>query len=153
MYRCKYFKIEELVHPNLLKEIPEDILWMILDPNLLKAADIIRNHYGPSFVNDKGLVDCGLREINSKTGAIYSAHKFGRALDLHITSIENKNLTKEEKIKAYNRIRSEMLDKISDFRKKINQEHSILIECLNFEDNISWLHIDTFNRKKKIFLP
>ena len=95
-YRCKYFKIEELVHPNLLKTIPEDILWSIFDDRLLRVADRYRENYGPIFINGRGLVDCGLREIDSKTGAKYSAHKFGRALDLHIISIENLNLPKEE---------------------------------------------------------
>ena len=58
-YRCKYFKIEELVHPNLLKTIPEDILWSMFDDRLLKVADRYRENYGPIFINGRGLVDCG----------------------------------------------------------------------------------------------
>lgn len=133
-YRCKYFKIEELVHPNLLKTISEDILWSMFDDRLLRVADRYREHYGPIFINGRGLVDCGLREIDSKTGAKYSAHKFGRALDLHIISIENLNLPKEEKIERYNRVRKEYI-----------------YADINYEDNISWLHIDTYNRVNKFF--
>ena len=133
-YRCKYFKIEELVHPNLLKTISEDILWSMFDDRLLRVADRYREHYGPIFINGRGLVDCGLREIDSKTGAKYSAHKFGRALDLHIISIENLNLPKEEKIERYNRVRKEYV-----------------YADINYEDNISWLHIDTYNRANKFF--
>ena len=133
-YRCKYFKIEELVHPNLLKTIPEDILWSMFDDRLLRVADRYRENYGPIFINGRGLVDCGLREIDSKTGAKYSAHKFGRALDLHIISIENLNLPKEEKIERYNRVRKEYI-----------------YADINYEDNISWLHIDTYNRANKFF--
>lgn len=133
-YRCKYFKIEELVHPNLLKTIPEDILWGMFDDRLLRVADRYRENYGPIFINGRGLVDCGLREIDSKTGAKYSAHKFGRALDLHIISIENLNLPKEEKIERYNKVRKEYI-----------------YADINYEDNISWLHIDTYNRVNKFF--
>ena len=133
-YRCKYFKIEELVHPNLLKTISEDILWSMFDDRLLRVADRYRENYGPIFINGRGLVDCGLREIDSKTGAKYSAHKFGRALDLHIISIENLNLSKEEKIERYNRVRKEYI-----------------YTDINYEDNISWLHIDTYNRVNKFF--
>lgn len=133
-YRCKYFKIEELVHPNLLKTIPEENLWRMFDDRLLKIADKYREHYGPIFINGRGLVDCGLREMNSKTGAKYSPHKFGRALDLHIISIENLNLPKEEKIERYNRVRKE-----------------IVYAAINYEENISWLHIDTYNRANQHF--
>lgn len=133
-YRCKYFKIEELVHPNLLKTIPEDILWSMFDDRLLRIADRYRENYGPIFINGRGLVDCGLREMDSKTGAKYSAHKFGRALDLHIISIEDLNLSKEEKIDRYNKVRRECI-----------------YADINYEDNISWLHIDTYNRVNKFF--
>ena len=106
----------------------------MFDDRLLRVADRYRENYGPIFINGRGLVDCGLREMDSKTGAKYSAHKFGRALDLHIISIENLNLPKEEKIERYNRVRKEYI-----------------YADINYEDNISWLHIDTYNRANKFF--
>lgn len=139
-YKCKYFKIKELVCPILLKNISEDILWMMFDDRLLRCADLIREKYGAITINTGDLVDCGLRDINSKTGARYSAHKLGRALDLHIDSIEKKKLSKEEKIKEYNIVREELLE---DER----------FNCLSFENNISWLHIDTYNRINRLFNP
>lgn len=147
MYKCKYFKIEELVHPNILKETPENVLWAIFDGRLLQVADNFREKYGPIFINGYGLVDCGLRELNSKTGVKYSAHKFGRALDLHIQSIENKNLSQEEKIEAYNQVRKEYLDE----EKHLVDSDYDLSSCINFEKDISWLHIDTYNRPKREF--
>ena len=144
-YIPKYFKIEELVNPDLLKKYGESKCWLLFDPQLLKAADAIREKYGPCTVNGSGLVDCGLRNFESKTGAPLSAHKFGRALDLHILNIENAAATnndlparKIEKITAYNAVRNELLD-LPEFG------------CLNFENNISWLHIDTFNRPARLF--
>ena len=141
MYRPKYFTIKELVNPELLKKIGEETAWKIFDDRLLKAADQIREKYGAVVVNGTGLTDCGLRDPQSTTGAKYSMHKIGRALDLHIVSIEKANQgNKTGKIKEYNRVREQLM---MDSR----------FDCLNFEHNISWLHIDTGNRKNRLFNP
>ena len=150
MYKCKYFKIKELVHPDLLQTIDEETLWKIFDPNLLKMADFFREKYGPIFINGNGLVNCGLRKIDSDVGAKYSPHKYGRALDLHIVSIEKQNLSKEEKINKYNEVRKSYLQKIFLFTSMDEKEYNVF-KSINFEDNISWLHIDTFNRPRNVF--
>lgn len=139
MYKCKYFTIKELVHPSML-DISESILWKLLDDRLLKCADMIREKYGACTVNASGLKDCGLRDM-SATGAKYSQHKYGRALDLHIRDIELKYAGKKaEKIKAYNQVRQELLKDPA-------------FDGLSFEKNISWLHIDTGNRESREFNP
>ena len=147
MYRCKYFVIKELVNPTLLKKIGETTAWVIFDENLLKMADALREKYGAITINANGLTDCGLRDPQSTTGAKYSMHKIGRALDGHIVSIEraaakitDANARKKYKISEYNRIRKELLN---DPRFAI----------LNFENNINWLHFDTGNRANRIFNP
>lgn len=140
MYKPKYFSIKELVNPILLNKIGIEIAWLLLDPYLLKSADKIREKYGPCTINIGELKDCGLRDWTTQTGAKYSAHKFARALDLHLQVIEKTAKTKIEKTKMYNKIRQELLQDPE-------------FELLNFEDNISWLHIDTFNRPRRIFNP
>jgi hypothetical protein len=140
MYQCKYFKIKELVNPAYLSQASESVLWGLFDDRLLKAADGIREQQGSVLINGGGLVDCGLRLNDSKTGAKFSAHKYGRALDLHITSIENQKLAKEEKVEQYNVLRNMLL---------LNPRFDIL----NFETDIYWLHIDTFNRDRRTFKP
>ena len=145
MYIPKYFKITELVNPILLNKIGTETAWKLFDENLLKAADKIREKYGIMFINKGELRDCGLRDWTSSTGAKYSAHKFGRALDGHILAIEKTAKTQIEKIKMYNKVRAElMIDPTFD--------------CLNFEDSsmayptgLPWLHFDTFNRPKRSF--
>ena len=110
MYRPKYYTIKELVNPDLLKKIGEETAWKMFDDRLLKAADQIRERYGACTVNANGLTDCGLRDPNSTTGAKYSMHKIGRALDLHIRSIELETAgNKPTKTKAYNRIREQLM--------------------------------------------
>ncbi len=147
MYKCKYFVLKELVAPVLMTKTTEKILWNIFDDRLLRAIDGIREKYGPCTVNANGLTDCGLRDFTSNTGASFSAHKFGRACDLHIRAIETSAgkikdavARKEYKILEYNRVRQELMkDKAFD--------------VLSFEDNISWLHVDTFNRPSRLFNP
>jgi hypothetical protein len=53
MYKCRHYKIRELVHPDFLDKlkISEDLLWTFLDERLLWAADAIREEYGVCFVN------------------------------------------------------------------------------------------------------
>lgn len=145
-YRCKYFKIKELVNPSFLTT-DENILWMLFDERVLKGADRIRELYGACTVNADGLTDCGLRKMDSKTGAGFSAHKFGRALDLHIRSIELEGAKikssverKKWKIKEYNKVR-ERLMMMPEF------------DYLVFENGISWLHIACQNRENRLFNP
>ena len=45
-YKCKYFKISELVNPTLLKQIGEETAWKLFDDRLLRMADKIREKYG-----------------------------------------------------------------------------------------------------------
>lgn len=141
MYRPKYYTIKELVNPDLLKKIGEETAWKMFDDRLLKAADQIREKYGTIVVNTSTLKDCGLRDPQSTTGAKYSMHKIGRALDLHIVSIEKKwPDNKSGKTADYNRVREQLM---MDSR----------FDCLSFEHNIHWLHIDTGNRKTRLFNP
>ena len=138
-YRCKYFKIKELVAPSF-RGVSEDILWSLLDERLLKMADKIREKYGVCTVNTGALENCGLRPMTAG-GAAWSAHKFGRALDIHIQRIENQWGGKPKaKTEAYNRVREQLMA-LPEF------------DGLNFEHNISWLHIDTANRKNRLFNP
>lgn len=146
IYKCKYFKIKELVHPYFLS-VAEWILWRLFDDRVLRSADKIREKYGACTVNADGLTDCGLREMSSKTGAAFSAHKFGRALDLHIRTIELEALKikdaakrKKWKIDAYNKVREELI-KSPEFNG------------LSFENNIPWLHIEWTNREGRLFNP
>lgn len=145
-YRCKYFKIKELVHPSFLTT-NESILWRMFDDRLLRAIDKIREKYGPCTINADGLTDCGLRRMDSATGAYFSGHKFGRAADLHIRTIEQeaakiKDATerKKWKIKAYNKIREELM---------VNHEFDLLA----FENGISWAHVELTNRDNRLFNP
>jgi hypothetical protein len=147
MYKCKHFKIKELVHPDFLKMTDEETLWKIFDPDLLYFIDRVREQFGEVIINGGSLVDCGLRLPDSKTGAKFSAHKYGRAFDLHIVGIEKKNLEKPKKIEQYEGIRQEIIDEV------LYEPQPPIDYKINFETGIYWLHVDTFNRPNQFFKP
>ncbi|GHT18337.1 hypothetical protein AGMMS49573_11050 [Endomicrobiia bacterium] len=139
MYTCKYFKIAEIVKPSLVEAWDEALLWEIFDERVLRAADFIREHWGVTTCNTGKLINCGLRSFNDVNYPIFSPHKFGRALDLHILEIEDKHLHEDDKIKQYNDLRDDLI-------------HNDNVDmAITFEGDISWLHIDTYNRGKRIW--
>jgi hypothetical protein len=135
-YKTEHFKIEELVCPELLKSIKEDILWEMFDKNLLVFADFVRETYGITTCNTVILTDCGARTMDNPHYPKYDPHKYFRALDLHIVSIDKENLGPARDL-AYNELRLKLL---KDYASQVG------IDNIHFENDISWLHIDTYNR-------
>ena len=134
IYKCKYFKIEELVPKSLFKQYEKETwkLWALFDDRILREADRLREQYGRCYINNwlwgGKLNNCGYREQNSGVGSNFSQHCFGRALDLHFVDWD-----------------------IEEIR------HSVITDCISnpkkypirgVELNVSWLHIDVRNRKE-----
>lgn len=144
MYKCKYFKISELVHPDLLKQHGESKCWMFFDERLLRFIDWVREKYGPIIINNSSLKDCGARAMDCSTGASLSAHKMWRAFDLHICSIENTYGTnKTTKANAYKKVREEIL--------KYPEWYFVNFETTSGSSPIWWLHCDSYNRTAREF--
>ena len=116
MYKCKHFKIQELVSPIVYSQWG-DKAWMFFDEDVLQDLDTIRETYGsPIIINDwaKGLKQCGLRSnmdemVKSKKTLYLSAHTMGKGFDLHCKYGHNQklwqhcyNLIKSKKLKAFN---------------------------------------------------
>lgn len=135
MFIPAYFEIYELVPPDLYNSYHREIrhLWNIFDERILITAQNLRIRYGKMMCNDWKWGGKwkyrGWRPWNTLTGATFSQHKWGRALDLVPT---------EEDV---NKIRQDILNDPyhPDF------EH---ITCL--EMNINWLHFDVRNYGKKL---
>jgi hypothetical protein len=136
-YRCEYFKIKELVHPTMLVDYSEDVLWEVFDPALLRVIDSIRKIAGsPIIINNGTLVNCGLRHFDDPHYPPLDPHKFGRAFDLHAPWIDNKGLSPSDKMQAYHEWVEQMLGLFTD--------------CC-FEEDTTWMHIDTYNRPCRTF--
>jgi len=84
MYKCEYFKIQELVPRHVYDERGEKA-WELLDENMLVTLDQLRRAFGSITVNNWHTGGdrqwSGLRTNDSPYGSQYSQHRFGRAAD------------------------------------------------------------------------
>lgn len=125
-YRCKHFRIEELVPPDVFAKLGEKA-WELFDESLLRGVDRMREHFGPITINDwlwgGKFKESGYRNPDTKTGAPKSAHKRGKALDC-----KPKNCTPQE-MYAY------VVDNPTEFPEVRRVEH------IRFTP--TWFHWDT----------
>lgn len=135
MYKCKKFKIQELVSNQVFKRYGAEFCWKFFDEDILIDLDTIREFHGESItINDwswgGSLQQCGLRcnldpMVKGKSTIYCSAHCMGKAFDLH--SKNNKKLYQDiqilfnqGKLKAIKRLESSASTKFQ------------------------WVHIDSF---------
>jgi hypothetical protein len=89
-YRPKYFALNEVVYPGAIQARGEKA-WELMDDRILRGADWLREKFGPCVINGKfggkGFTESGLRDPFTTTGAKFSQHKFGRALDLKFLKV------------------------------------------------------------------
>jgi hypothetical protein len=94
-YRPKYFALNEVVHPGAIQALG-DRAWTLMDERILRGADWLRELFGPCTINGKfggkGFTESGLRDPFTATGAKFSQHKFGRALDLKFHNVTCKEV-------------------------------------------------------------
>lgn len=85
-YKPTYFKIEELVSEKTLLDCGEARCWWLFDSRILEAADLLREQFGVTIVNDwhtgGKFKDSGYRVPTYSRYSITSQHSNGRALDL-----------------------------------------------------------------------
>jgi len=130
MYIPEHFKLYELIPQNTYERFGGDpILWLLFDPGILRAADLIRRRYGKMIVNtwrwDGKHEYRGFRPWDCAVGAKLSQHKFGRALD----SVPTAATPKE--------VRADIL---------AGNAPEIAQLITGLEMDISWLHFDRGNR-------
>ncbi len=130
MYKCNWFKIQELV-PKHIYESRGEKAWELFDPLALLTLDALRERYGKMTINDYywngGSQWRGLRTPESPYYSQTSQHTFGKAFDI---TFEDYNA--EE-------VRRDILADINhpDFRF-IN----------GLELDVNWLHFDTRNAER-----
>jgi len=124
MYKCKYFRIHELV-PEELMTMPEDYLWSLFDPNLLIVIDRLRLYFNkPITINNwksGGQFKWrGYRTNSCKIGAKGSLHRSGKGLDFDVKGIP-----------------------AEEVRKIIKENYKMFPEIGRMEKDVNWVHIDT----------
>ena len=131
MYIPKYFVIQELVPPAIY-EAYGDKAWQFLDERLLVTLDALRTALGPMIINTwhsekmtkayGSRTESGLRSFDTRTGAKYSQHKFGRAADIIFTKMQARAV-----------------------REYILAHKDKFPYITAMEDDVSWVHIDVRN--------
>lgn len=138
-YVPRYFKAHEIV-PKSVHDRFGDASVQFFDPRILRAADMLRDLFGPITINnwrDGGTFDeRGLRVYGGDQFAQRptSMHCFGKALDLVF-----KNVTPGE-------VRTWM---------KTNKTHvSAILEVARVEEETpTWVHIDVANVTPLVWVP
>jgi len=129
MYLPNFFKPFELLPRELFcrTKKPDGLLSVLFDDRILKAADRLRDQYGPMQANDwfwGGPNQFrGFRPFDCPVGAKLSQHKFGRAIDLLPLDAP-----------------------VDDIRSDLIEHPAIaggLVTCI--EADVPWLHIDCRN--------
>jgi hypothetical protein len=130
MYKPKHFTIEELVPPQLLDLVEEDVAWKMFDEELLRAIDWVKETYSPNdpvTINNwkwgGNFTQSGLRTKDWEHYNPKSTHPYGEAVDMKF-----KNITAED-------IRQDL--------KERGKDVPYITEC---EEDVSWLHISTGKR-------
>lgn len=133
MYIPKYFKVQELVTPELYAA-KKDKAIEVMDEKILMSLDAIRSFLGcPIIVNNWHINGkrslCGWRPKDCAIGAKNSSHKSGMAVDF----ICGLSATAVRKLILNNQWRFPLITRM--------------------EDNVSWVHIDCkFTGRKEIIL-
>lgn len=109
--RSKYFKINELVSPDILAVLTDDLAWRLIPDWIITSLDSIREAYNaPIYINGLGLVNCGIRAKGCPVGASNSKHKHGFAFDLHATDLPKLRSIIQSKFREFRICRMEHPD-------------------------------------------
>lgn len=134
------FYLDEVMNPEMYVRFGSDSRWFI-DQRLIDIVQYIRTKTGkPITINDwfhgGRFKNRGLRNFTSSTGAIYSQHKFGKALDFVVSGMSADEV--REKI-------------LGEWKEDLMELGLTAIEA-----GVSWVHIDIRNTGKEdimIFYP
>ena len=125
MYKCKHFKIHELV-PKHIYETRGEKAWELLDERGLRTLDRLRDRFGVATVNNYiyggGREWSGLRTKDSPYYSPTSQHSFGRAFDVIFKKVD------AETVRQY----------ILSHRNEFSYITAL-------ELDVSWLHFDVRN--------
>jgi hypothetical protein len=139
-YQAQHFELKELVPPGIM-EVYKESAWLFFDDRLLIAADLLRESFGPMYVNTWGLssdiqkaygvrISSGLRlPWMSENYKLTSQHSHGRALDALF-----KDATAQE------------------VRLAIKSDRERFGMITEIEEGVDWLHFGTRNTGGELYV-
>jgi len=125
--KCKHFRIEELVSPNVFKRFGQNA-WCFFDPRFLSVSDRLRIKFGPMTINNwlwgGSFLHRGLRTPLDPLApkGDFSTHRFGMGGDADF------RFATVQEVRAY------IIAHPADFP-----------EIKGLELDVSWLHYDVRN--------
>jgi hypothetical protein len=132
IYRPKFFDLQELVGPEIFK-FRGGSAWELLDAGALLTLDRLRQRFGPITVNNWNVggkfTESGYREWDTKTGAKFSMHKFGKAFDCKFAKVT--------------------VREAADFIIANHAEYPHLTTIEDPDATKTWLHIDCRNNPEQ----
>ena len=124
------FSLQEFIDPVTYSERGEKSLQLI-DNRIISIAQFFRDIYGGVTINNwhsgGSYKESGLRRFDTSTGAKYSQHKYGRAIDL----------------KFSNKTAQQVYADIMNDKNKFFNAGLRVVE--NIQATPSWLHLDVRN--------
>ena len=128
-------KLQEFVDPGTYNALGSNA-WIVMDPKIVWTAEAIRKTLNKpitinNWANGGQFSLRGFRPTSSSTGAAYSQHRYGRAIDFDIAGMTS------EEVRTWIKANLSKLD------------------CLKYittiEANVNWVHIDVraFDRPHK----
>lgn len=134
-YLSKYFRTEEFIDPATFSKIGKESI-NLMDVRIIWTMDNIKEHFNNKkiIINDwvwKGNRKfSGYRPFNSNVGAVFSQHKFGRAVDFIVEDVNPADI-RDEILNNQNLEPFQFITAIEDFK------------------DMSWVHIDVRNYDKQ----
>lgn len=131
-----HFDLREFVCPAIYSRLGEKSIWLI-DQKIIDLANFTRDFFQkPVIINNwhsgGQYKESGLREMMTTTGAAFSQHKFGRAIDIKIPGLTAEFIRGEIMANEY----------------KFIAKGLTTIEA----DTPTWVHLDTRNTGLKDIL-
>ena len=95
----KNFELQELVDPVTFTLLGERSIWLI-DIRIISLAQFFRDYFGTrvtinNWHTEGPYKESGTRSFLSKTGAVFSQHKYGRAIDMKFTALDPEAVRRE----------------------------------------------------------
>lgn len=99
MELTRNFILQEFVDPDIYALLGDKCLALI-DNRIIGIAQVLRDYFGvPVTINNwyegGNYKESGLRKFLSNTGAQFSQHKFGRAIDMKLEDMDAEEVRKE----------------------------------------------------------
>jgi hypothetical protein len=92
VYQAKYFKIQEFMPANFVKEMGEERCWWYIRPEIVAVADLLRERLGKRVLINTWAAGGtnqfrGFRPLWCRIGADYSQHRLGCAIDVEVPGL------------------------------------------------------------------